>query len=178
MMRPLLDRIQQFQEYLLEVGLARAVLALPAPRMLSLPSPTAEGAEPASIFGRLVTEGEIVEASRDLFASGHLSLAVQEAYKAVDKFVEAKSGKSLSGTKLMELVFNPDRPVLAWSERATNSEKDEQRGYQRIYAGAMLGIRNPVTHEFEWVTDSDVALELLVLAQHLIRKAKAAKVIV
>jgi uncharacterized protein (TIGR02391 family) len=145
--------------------------------MLALPAPTAEGAEPASIFGRLVVEPEIVEVSRDLFASGHFSLAVQEAYKAVDKFVEAKSGKPLSGTKLMELVFNPDSPVMAWSERATTSEKDEQRGYQRIYAGVMLGIRNPVTHEFEWVKDAELALELLVLAQHLMRKAKAAKVI-
>jgi uncharacterized protein (TIGR02391 family) len=176
-MRPLLDRVQQFQEFLLETGLARAVLALPAPRMLSLPSPTAEGAEPASIFARLVVEPEIVAISRDLFASGHFSLAVQEAYKAVDKFVETKSGKPLSGTKLMELVFNPDSPVLAWTDRNTTSQKDEQRGYQRIYAGAMLGIRNPVTHEFDWVKDSTVALELLVLAQHLMRKAKEAELI-
>jgi len=39
----------------------------------------------------------------------------------------------------------------------------------------MLGIRNPVTHEFNWVEDSEVALELLVFAQHLLRKAKLAK---
>lgn len=145
--------------------------------MLALPSPTAEGAEPASIFARLVVEPEVMEVSRDLFASGHLSLAVQEAFKAVDKFVQMKSGKPLSGTKLMELVFNPDNPALFWTERKTASRKDEQRGYQRIYAGSMLGIRNPVTHEFEWVKDSAVALELLVLAQHLLRKAKDAEVI-
>jgi hypothetical protein len=40
----------------------------------------------------------------------------------------------------------------------------------------MLGIRNPVTHEIKWIDDADVALELLVFAQHLIRKAKAAKI--
>ena len=44
-----------------------------------------------------------------------------------------------------------------------------------LYAGAMLGIRNPTTHEFNWVEDEDVALELLVFAQHLLRKARSAK---
>jgi hypothetical protein len=57
----------------------------------------------------------------------------------------------------------------------TASEQDEQKGYQRLYSGAMLGIRNPVTHEFNWVDDSDLALELLVFAQHLLRKAKSAQ---
>ncbi|MDR3510337.1 MAG: TIGR02391 family protein [Caulobacteraceae bacterium] len=46
--------------------------------------------------------------------------------------------------------------------------------YHRLFSGAMLGIRNPVTHEFNWVDSPDVALELLVFAQHLMRKAKAA----
>lgn len=39
----------------------------------------------------------------------------------------------------------------------------------------MLGIRNPTTHEFGWVDDPEVALELIVFAQHLLRKAKAAR---
>jgi hypothetical protein len=78
----------------------------------------------------------------------------------------------------MELVFAPNSPLLSWSGRTTTSEQDEQKGYHRLYAGAMLGIRNPVTHEFNWIEDSEVALELLVFAQHLLRKAKAAKVTV
>ena len=75
----------------------------------------------------------------------------------------------------MELVFSPNSPALSWTERKTASEQDEQKGYQRLYAGAMLGIRNPVTHEFNWVDDPDLALELLVFAQHLLKKAKFAQ---
>lgn len=177
MMVPLLKRLQALQEHLLEAGLARSVLALPAPRMLSLPSPSSEEAGYAGLYSRTVTETEIVEVSRDLFASGHHSLAVQEAFKAVEKFVQSRaSAHSQSGTALMETVFSANRPRLYWSERLSQSQKDEQRGYMHLYAGSMLGIRNPVTHEFGWVDEGETALELILFAQHLLRKAKVARV--
>jgi uncharacterized protein (TIGR02391 family) len=171
----IIDSIKRLQEYILEVGLARSVLALPAPRMLSLPSSTSEEAGASNVFAITVTEPEIEAVARDLFASGHYSLAVQEAYKAIDKFVSDKAGGSaLSGTQLMEQVFSPNTPILTWTERKSISEQDEQKGYHRLFAGAMLGIRNPVIHEFNWIEDQEIALELLVFAQHLLRKAKAA----
>jgi uncharacterized protein (TIGR02391 family) len=143
--------------------------------MLALASPSEDGGG-ANVFAITVTEPEIEVVSRDLFASGHYSLAVQEAYKAVDKFVAEKCGESvLSGTQLMDKVFSPNAPMLSWTLRTSQSEQDEQRGYHRLYSGAMLGIRNPVTHEFDWVEDQEVALELLVFAQHLLRKAKSAQ---
>jgi len=171
----MLDRVRKFQEFLLELGVARGVISLPAPRMLAIGAPTGETAEPANVFTQIVVEPEIVSVSRDLFVSGHYSHAVQEAYKAVEKFVAAKAGKlDLSGTQLMEIVFSPKAPMLYWTCQVSQSEKDEQAGYHRIFTGAMLGIRNPVTHEFNWVQEPDMALELLALAQHLLRKAKLA----
>lgn len=171
---PLLDGIKKFQEYVFEIGLARSVLALPAPRMLSLPSPTSEISEPASVFARLITESEISDVSADLFMSGHYNISVAEAYKAVDKFIAGKVPfLKVSGTALMEQAFNPSGNNLRLSQLSTSSEVDEQKGYHRIFAGAMLGIRNPATHEFNWVEEPETALELIVLAQHLIRKAKS-----
>ena len=172
----LLDGIKRLQEHLLEIGLARSVLALPAPRMLALPSPTTEGSEPASVFARLITEAEIQSVSADLFASGHYNLSVAEAYKAVDKFIGDKvPSVAQSGTTLMDQIFAPNAPHLCWSEMQTSSQIDEQKGYHRLYSGAMLGIRNPTTHEFGWVEEPELALELIVFAQHLLRKAKLAK---
>lgn len=172
----ILDGIRRLQEHLLETGLARSVLALPAPRMLALPSPTAEASEPASVFARLVTEPEIHNVSSDLFASGHYNLAVAEAYKAVDKYIaERVPGLRQTGTTLMDQVFSPSAPYLRWSQMQSPSEIDEQKGYHRLYAGAMLGIRNPTTHEFGWVDEPELALELIVFAQHLLRKAKLAE---
>ena len=173
----LLDGIRRFQEHLLEIGVARSVLALPAPRMLALPSPTAEGSEPASVFARLITETEIRGVAADLFVSGHYNLSVAEAFKAVDKFVaERVPSLAQNGTPLMEQVFAPGAPHLRWSKMETLSQIDEQKGYHRLYSGAMLGIRNPTTHEFGWVDEPELALELVVFAQHLLRKAKAADV--
>jgi uncharacterized protein (TIGR02391 family) len=174
-MSPVIDRIRRFQEHILEVGLAQAILALPAPRMLALPAPS-EGAGIVGIFSKTVTEPEIESVSRDLFASGHYSLAVQEAYKAVEKFVQHKSQIiGVSGTQLMQQVFSTTSPTLFWTDRKTISEQDEQKGYLQLYAGAMLGIRNPVTHEFGWVDDPLLSLELILFAQHLLRKAKVSQ---
>jgi uncharacterized protein (TIGR02391 family) len=173
----LLERIKQLQEHVLEVGLAQTVLALPAPRMLSLPAPSFDGGSIISVYSRAVIEPEIELVSRDLFASGHYSLAVQESYKAVEKFVQQKAAAAnLSGTQLMQAVFSTSAPKLYWTDRKTISEQDEQKGYLQLYAGAMLGIRNPVTHEFQWVDDPILAVELILFAQHLLRKARAALV--
>ena len=171
----LLERIRAFQKFLYQSGLAQGVLALPAPSVLALSAPSAADIELDLIFDRVVVESEIVDVSRDLFDSGHYNLAVHEAYKAVDNFIQAKvSEHHLSGTTLMDQVFGPNDPKLVWSERKTRSQKDQQSGYHRLYSGSMMGIRNPTGHEFAWIDEPDEALECIVFAQHLLRKAKLA----
>ena len=171
----LLERIREFQKYLYQSGLAQGVLALPAPSLLALPAPTAADLELDLIFDRVVEEPEIVQVSRDLFDSGHYNIAIHEAFKAVDNYIQAKvSEHHLSGTSLMDQVFSPNAPRLVWSDLKTRSQKDQQAGYHRMFAGAMLGIRNPTGHEFDWIDEPEEALECIVFAQHLLRKAKAA----
>lgn len=175
MTRQILERIQRLQEHLLETGLARSVLALPAPRMLAVSSPTSASSEPSSVFERMVVEPEIHGVSADLFVSGHYNLVVAEAFKAVEKLVaRLVPHVAQNGTTLMDQVFAPAAPQLTWSAMSTVSEVDEQKGYHRLFSGAMLGIRNPATHEFNWIDEPEAALELIVFAQHLVRKAKAA----
>lgn len=171
----MIEQIRRFQEFLIELGVARSVLALPAPRTLAIEDGTSRDAGHTTLFSQAVVEPEIVNVSRDLFASGHYNLAVAEAFKALDKFVEAKAGTEKTGASGMRQAFSPKDPLLYWTERRTTSERDEQEGYDHIYAGAMLGIRNPTTHEFNWVDNDQLALELLIFAQHLLRKAKVAQ---
>ncbi|WIJ25005.1 TIGR02391 family protein [Devosia sp. RR2S18] len=172
-MPSLLEGVRQFREYLLEVGAAQSTLNLPAPRMLAYVASDDE-LDPQNLFGALITEPEIVNVSRDLFVSGHFSLAIQEALKALEKVIQTKAGNNLSGTSLMEQVFSPKVPLLVWSARRTRSEQDEQLGYHRLFSGAVLGIRNPCAHEFKWVDDAETGLEILCFAQHLLKKAKVA----
>lgn len=173
-MRDFLDGVRRFREFLLEVGAAQSTLLLPAPRMLSLAGPDDDEVDPQRLFSRVVTEKEMVDVCRDLFASGHFSLAIQESCKALEKYVQDLSGSVETGSVLMDKIFSPKSPALTWTERKTRSELDEQLGYHRLYSGTMLGIRNPCTHEFNWVDDPTTALEILLLVQHLLRKAKVA----
>ena len=174
-MHDFLEGVRKFREFLLEVGAAQSTLLLPAPRMLTLTT-SEESADPQRLFGALIVEAEIVAVARDLFVSGHFSLAIQESFKALEKYVQGRAGKRISGTSLMDQVFSPKDPTLVWSLRQSQSELDEHSGYHRLFSGAVLGIRNPCTHEFNWVDDADTALELLTLVQHLLRKAKASSV--
>jgi len=172
----MIEQIKRFQAFLVELGVARNVLALPAPRMLLIEDHTSDDKSGTTTYAQSIVEIDIVEVSRDLFASGHYNLAVSQAFLALDKFVSEKSGIAKSGTVLMEQAFSAASPRLFWTERLSQSEKDEQRGYMQIYSGAMMGIRNPTTHEFDWVDSPQLALELLMLAQHLMRKAKQATI--
>lgn len=171
----ILERLQKLQAEIVETGLGHGVLASAAPKTLLIESHTSADQSGTVVFSSVVTEEEITSVSRDLFASGHYNLAVAEAYKAVEKFVASETSLDKSGTTLMEIAFSAKNPRLVWSECGTESERNEQEGYMRIFAGAMRGIRNPVTHEFDWIDNKDDALELLLFAQHLMRKAKSAR---
>jgi uncharacterized protein (TIGR02391 family) len=175
MIPKLLERIRALQEKIREVGLAGESLSLPAPKVLLLPSPLATEAKEEILFSEVVTEPEIVEVARDLFVSGFYNQAVMEAFKALDLYIQDKVGRSdLSGTELMQLTFSTSKPLLSWTKRKTLSEQNEQKGYQFIYSGSFLGIRSPCTHAKEWIDDDQDALDVILLAQHLLRKAKTA----
>ena len=69
----------------------------------------------------------------------------------------------------MRAVFSPKNPILRLNKLETRSDRNEQQGYMEIFAGTMIGIRNPRVHEYD-LEDSPVeALERLVMANHLMR---------
>lgn len=169
-----LTNIRRLQLEISTIGLGAVALTVPASKLSGdLGGDTGNETQNQEYF-LVVVEPEIVEVTRDLFVSGFYGNAVGEAFKVVDKLVAGKSGLSDSGTKLMRRAFNENSPLLCWSRRTTQSEKDEHEGYGHIFAGVMLGIRNPTFHEINWIQDADDALDLIVLAQHLVRKVKAA----
>lgn len=120
----------------------------------------------------IIDDLDIEGVSRDLFASGFFSEAVEACFKLLDDKVRQASGEDQSGVKLMEKVFSPNGPIIPLNNLSSKSEMDEQAGYHRLFAGSMLGIRNPCAHELSWIDDPKSALEAIVLAQHLIKKLK------
>ena len=132
-------------------------------------------AEPRDRFEELVTDQQLQQVSGPLFHDSHYARAVEEAFKCLNNAVKDKSGiTQQDGAGLMRTAFSANSPMLRLNALQFTSDRDEQQGYMDIYAGSMTGIRNPRAHQHDLVDEPEVALELLVLANHLMRKLDAA----
>ena len=116
-------------------------------------------------FDNQITFTGLVRCTRELFAGGHYSLAVEKAFVYVENLVKKRSGVSGKyGSNLMKTVFSVQNPFIKLNAGVTDSDRDEQLGYMEVFAGAMTGIRNPRAHAHDWIDEPKEALELLVFA--------------
>ena len=91
---------------------------------------------------------EIERAAGTLYRDGHYANAVEDACKALNAFVKLRSGRDdLDGTALMQQVFGGNAPTLRFNDLADDSDRSEQQGFMHLFAGAMLGFRNPRAHK-------------------------------
>lgn len=111
---------------------------------------------------------------RDLFDDGHYAQSTFEAFKYVDKVVQGLSGETEIGFKLMMKVFPETSALIRLTPCVTQSEKDEQKGYQFLFAGSVLAIRNPRGHEYAVKDDPDMCLDHLALVSLLLRRIEKA----
>ena len=122
------------------------------------------------LYDQIITDEGLWRVSRKLFADGHYTRAVEESFKYLNNSVKSKSGLSnKDGADLMRAAFSTHNPALKINALQSRSDEDEQKGYMEIYVGVMIGIRNPRVHEHELVDEPQIALELLVCANHLMR---------
>jgi uncharacterized protein (TIGR02391 family) len=134
------------------------------------PPPPGEDVDRLALYDALITDGSLRQATHRLYRNGHFAEAVEAAYKVVNNTVKKKAGTpDKDGTPMMQAVFAREKPILRLNALRTETERNEQEGYRFIFAGAMLGIRNPRAHEHEVADEAAVAIEMLVLANHLLR---------
>lgn len=107
---------------------------------------------------------------RQLFDDGHFAQATFEAYKFLDNEVQRHSGLTESGFKVMMQAFAVESPLIHLTPLVTQSQKDEQKGFQFLFAGSVLAIRNPRGHEHSVVDTPDQCLDHLSLASLLLRR--------
>jgi len=139
---------------------------------MGLGPPQSSSVEPHDLA---VTDTGLREATRRLYVDRHYAKAVEEGFKYINKQVRRRTRLIADGTALMRTAFSPNQPYLRLNEQRTQSEKDQQQGYMDIFAGTMMGIRNPRAHEQGFVDSQQQALELLTLANHLIGVVASAK---
>lgn len=113
---------------------------------------------------------EIVAHAKPRFDNGQYADSVEAALKEVNDAVKARFRKTgqpeRNGADLMNAAFSPNNPIILLDDLATVSGQDVQRGYMQIYAGAMIGIRNPKAHGNLDITPKR-AIHLLFLASLL-----------
>lgn len=112
---------------------------------------------------------------RQLFDNGHFAQATFEAFKFMDKQVQYYAKSTESGVKLMLQAFSEDNPGIQLTPLVTVTDKDEQKGYQFLFAGSVLAIRNPRGHEVGVRDDPDTCLDHLSLGSMLLRRMEAAR---
>lgn len=141
-------------------------------------SPTPE--KPASLdvgglYGLLVSSGTVRGATHKLFMDGHYARCVEQAFKCLNNEVKSRSGLASDGDNLMRTAFSANNPILRLNDGRTQSQKDEQAGYMDLFAGSMKGIRNPRAHDHKLSDEPVEAIELLTLANHLMKKLAQSK---
>ena len=114
---------------------------------------------------------------KQLFDDGHFAQSTFEAYKFVDKEIQRISRLSESGYKVMMQAFAVENPLIRLNSLETVSEKDEQKGFQFLFAGSVLAIRNPRGHEHSVADSPDQCLDHLSLASLLLRRLDDARAV-
>ena len=107
--------------------------------------------------------------------SGHLEVAIFEAFKAVIVRVKKMTSLTRDGSDLMSQAFSDNSPSLVVGDLSTETGKDIQAGYRFLFMGAARAIRNPDAHEPFKSLGTEEALEMLAFASLLMRRLDAAK---
>jgi uncharacterized protein (TIGR02391 family) len=115
----------------------------------------------------------ITRVSKNRFESGYYADSVEAAFKEINKRVKknvkSKTGEEIDGGPLMQKAFSPKQPIICIGDLSTETGRNIQMGYMQIFAGAMIGIRNPKAHE-NLEIDISTAIHHLTLASLLMFK--------
>jgi len=118
---------------------------------------------------------EIEQAAGQLYRNGHYANAVEDACKALNLLVKLRSKRDdLDGVDLMQKVFSPNSPILAFNTGQNQTEASEQRGMMFLYSGVMAAFRNRRAHDFV-EDDPEGAIEVIAFVSFLAKQLEKTK---
>jgi uncharacterized protein (TIGR02391 family) len=101
------------------------------------------------------------------FLRGEYDVAVFQAMKAVEVYVREAGGFSASdlGVDLMRKAFHEENGPLT----DKSAEKSERQARSALFAGAIGSYKNPHSHREVDLRVPEEAMEIVMLANHLLR---------
>ena len=121
----------------------------------------------ARLLPKEILHPKIADVVWGAFIRGEFDGAAFHAMKAVEVSVRSAAGlgDELVGVALMRKAFSPENGPLTDME----SEKGERQGRMDFFAGAIGSYKNPHSHRDVNLDDPKEALEIVYLANHLLR---------
>lgn len=115
----------------------------------------------------------IKDVAKSRFDSGHRADAVEAAFKEINsrikEFVRQRTGEELDGASLMNHAFSPSKPIIVLDDLETEDGRSIQQGFMQMFAGSMIGVRNPKAHANIEI-EKEEAISWLHLASNLLNK--------
>ncbi len=140
------------------------------------PFPWANPAHPAAPEGSDVwglIHPLVKNVAEGRFRAAHYADAVEAAWKEVNARVKKAwidaGNPERDGPDLMFNAFDLQNPVIKVGDSRSQTGRSMQEGYKHLFAGAIMGIRNPKAHENITIPEQR-ALQFLVLASLLMEK--------
>ena len=117
---------------------------------------------PSSIWEKI--HPQIVAVSKARFDNEHYADAVEAAFKEINtrvkKIYKDRTSVEKDGAKLMLAAFSVQNPIIKLGDISTETGTNIQQGYMEMFAGAMIGIRNPQAHNNLLITKDNAIREL------------------
>ena len=117
---------------------------------------------PSSIWENI--HPQIVAVSKARFNNEHYADAVETAFKEINtrvkKIYKDRTSVEKDGAKLMQAAFSVQNPIIKLGDISTETGTNIQQGYMEMFAGAMIGIRNPQAHNNLLITKDNAIREL------------------
>lgn len=141
------------------------------------------GCDPNTLFDNYPLHPRIRQISKDYFKRGSYAVAVEQAAKALNKFIQEKTGiRNKSETELIQATIKNIRdPKIIFNEFLNeDSGKNEQAGLASIAEGIFKAFRNPKGHEPQdhpiVQVDAYDALDQLIIISYIMKRIEKAQI--
>ena len=110
---------------------------------------------------------KIQEVSKGQYLSGFYANAAENAFKEINArtkriYAIARPNTPIpDGAAAMTKVYSSNNPIVEFCDRSTESGQNTQLGFMKMAEGAMIALRNPVTHENLYLTPADAMRQIM-----------------